>query len=89
MGGLDGWVDEEINEFIVGSWIVKLTARRKLKQIYILCQNVSSLGEGTVTSTKCATLKLCSPKKQKRNCVYLYPVQCYANRNTWKPYAMS
>lgn len=65
MGGLDGWVDEEINEFIGGSWIVKLTARQKLKQIYILCQNVSSVGEGTVTSTKCATLKLCSPKNKK------------------------
>lgn len=58
-------MDEEINEFIGGSWIVKMTARQKLKQIYILCQKYEFLGEGTVTSTKCATLKLCSKKSKK------------------------
>ena len=82
-------MDEEINEFIGGSWIVKMIARQKLKQIYILCQKYEFLGEGTVTSTKCATLKLCSKKKQKRNCAYLYCMQCYASKNTWQPYAMS
>lgn len=65
-------MDEETNEFIGGSWIVKLTARRKLKQIYILCQKCEFLREGTVTSTKCATLKLCSQKTKKKLCLFVF-----------------